>query len=185
VKKRKKIAFDLDGVIIDKPPIIPKRLLEWLFCGGGKNGLHYRYPKTRLERTIRKISHYYLFRPPIKGNVEFIKKMAKDPSLEFYVISGRYSFLEKETKNWLEKNKISKFFTQIFLNLNDEQPHLYKEKILGNLKPDIFIDDDLLLVNFLTKKINNCKIFCFLSSGKIRTKTRVLKEGQLIKILEE
>jgi len=165
--KKIKIAFDLDGVIIDKPPLVPKKLIEWLFRGFKKNGLHYRFPHSKIEQRIRKFSHYYLFRPPIKKNIEFIKKLAKEKKYELYVISGRYSFLKEETEKWLKKRKIDSIFKQVFINLSNEQPHLFKEKKLKEIKAEIFVDDDYLIVNYLTDKISDCRIFCFSKKTKI------------------
>lgn len=165
MEKKIKIAFDLDGVIIDKPPIIPKRLLERLFRGDGGKSLHYRFPASKIEQAIRKISHFYLFRPPIRKNIEFIRELTKDKRYELYIVSARYSFIEKETFKWLEKRKINNIFKGIYLNIKDEQPHLFKEKILSELKPDIFIDDDGLIADYLGEKFINIKICCF-SQGK-------------------
>jgi hypothetical protein len=155
-----KIAFDLDGVIIDKPPLIPKKLLEKLFRGKSHNGLHYCFPHSKIEQKIRKLSHFYLFRPPIKRNIQFISQLAKDSKFELYVISARYSFLRLETENWLKKRKTKSLFKEIFINLSDEQPHLFKEKKLREIKADIFVDDDGLLADYLAEKLK-IKIYCF------------------------
>lgn len=165
--KIKKIAFDLDGVIIDKPPLIPKKLLERMFRGKNKNGLHYRFPRSKLEQKIRKISHFYLLRPPIRQNIEFIRRLAQDEKYELYAVSGRYSFLEKETDIWLEKRKIKSLFKKIFINLKNEQPHLFKERILGEIRPDIFVDDDGPLTDYLFQK-KIAKVFCFGQNSQCR-----------------
>ena len=155
-KKSLCLGFDLDGVLADKPPFIPKRWLEYLFRGK-KNGLHCRYPKTELEIWIRKLSHFYLFRPPIKENVEFTKKLKKQ-GYKLYLISGRYSFLKKETKAWIKKRKLDGVFEKVFINLNDKQPHLFKERIIRQLNLDYYFEDDKDTVDFLQLKFKN-KIF--------------------------
>jgi len=179
MSKKIKIAFDLDGVIIDKPPFIPKKLLEWLFKGTKKDGLHYRFPATKFEQWIRKLSHFWLFRPPIKKNIEFIKKLAKNPKYELYIVSGRYSFLEKETEIWLTKRGLGKILKKVYINVTDNQPHLFKEKILKSLKPQIFVDDDSFLTDYLVEKIPNQKIFYF-SLGK-----NLCKKTPQVSTLEE
>jgi uncharacterized HAD superfamily protein len=163
MNKRKiiKIAFDLDGVIVDKPPLIPKKLLERLFRGKSNHKLHYRFPNSVIEQKIRKLSHYYLFRPPIKKNIEFIRKLAENNKYELFIISARYSFLEKETKIWLNKRKLDNIFKGVYLNLFNKQPHLFKEEVLKNLKPEIFIDDDYLLADYLVEKKASKNIYCF------------------------
>lgn len=161
MEKKIRLAFDLDGVIIGKPPFISKKLLERLFRGGGKNGLRYRFPHSKLEQVVRKLSHFYLFRPPIRENIEFIKELANNPQYELYIVSGRYSFLEKETDSWLRKRKIESLFVKVFLNNEDKEPHLYKEEVLRKLQPAIFIDDDGVLADYLVEKKLPVKIFCF------------------------
>ncbi|HUV72634.1 MAG TPA: hypothetical protein VMW25_06530 [Clostridia bacterium] len=156
-----KIAFDLDGIIIDKPPFVPKALLEWLFRGTFIHQLQYRFPQNRLEQLIRKLSHFYLFRPPLTQNITLIKKIAQDKRFLVFGVSGRYSFLEKETKIWLKKRKLASLFRQVFLNLKNEQPHLFKEKILRKIKADIFVDDDKLLADYLAQKLKQTKIYYY------------------------
>lgn len=158
--KKTKIAFDLDGIIVDKPPLIPKKLLEWLFKGSSRN-LHFRFPNSSLEQFIRKFSHFYLFRPPISKNIDFIKKIAKSGNYELYLVSSRYSFLKKETEVWLKKKNLQDLFKGIYLNKEDEQPHVFKENILKRIKPDIFIDDDEAIVNYLCKRQKITRIYCF------------------------
>lgn len=177
-----KIAFDLDGVIIDKPPLIPKKLIERLFKGGNHGGLHYRYPKSKLEILVRKISHYYLFRPPIKKNIEFIKELAESDKYELYIVSGRYSFLEKETENWLKKRGIKNYFKNVFINLKNMQPHLYKEEKLKEINPVLFIDDDFLLADYLADKLKTAKIFCLSKNNNSSSKAiNVLSISSVLK----
>jgi len=174
MEKKIKIAFDLDGVIIDKPPFVPKKLLEWLFKGGDGGKLFYRFPQSKLEQKIRKFSHFYLFRPPIGINIEFIKKLAAKGEYELYIVSGRYSFLAKETESWLKKKGINKLFKKVFLNLDDEQPHLFKEKKLREIEPDIFIDDDDLIADYLAEKLPKTRILCRYDRGEHCRKTKFI-----------
>ena len=152
--KNIKIAFDLDGVLADKPPLVPKALLEYLFRGGTKRDLHYRYPRARLEISLRKLSHFYLFRPPIKRNIALLRRV-KEAGAKVYLVSSRYSFLEKETKIWLKKRGLANIFEKVFLNLKDEQPHLFKEKVLRGIEPDFYLEDDQLVVDYLKRKISS------------------------------
>jgi hypothetical protein len=158
-KKITRIGFDFDGILVNKPPLMPKQILEFLFKGPGRD-LHYRFPNLRAEQTIRQISHHYYFRPPIKKNLKLIKKIAGNKKHRLYLISSRYSFLKKQTHRWLKRNQVKNLFTEVFFNLEDEQPHLFKEKMIKKLKVDLYVDDDYLIVDYLTKKIPDVKIFC-------------------------
>lgn len=154
-----KIAFDLDGVIIDKPPLIPKNVIEILFRGSKKRTLKYKIPKSKIEILIRKLSHFYLFRPPLNKNIEFIKKLKKTGKYKIYIITGRYSFLKNETADWLRKRRVQGLFDKVFMNEGNEQPCIFKEKVLGTLKPKIFVDDDKIMVDYLSKNNHLVKFF--------------------------
>lgn len=87
-RSKKTIAFDLDGIIIDKPPFVPKKLLELLYRGLSENGLHYRCPESELEILIRRLSHSPVLRPPINMNIDHIKRLkrTKTPVLLVFAI---------------------------------------------------------------------------------------------------
>lgn len=161
MEKKIKVAFDLDGIFIDKPPLVPKSLLEWLFKGSLSHRLHYRFPRGRGEQLVRKISHFYLFRPPLRQNLCWLKKLSSDENFVFFAVSGRYRFLQKETEIWLEKRGLKPLFKEVFLNLGNEQPHLFKEKVLKEIKADIFVDDDPLLADYLAQKLGTTRIYCY------------------------
>ncbi len=176
------IAFDLDGVVIDKPPLIPKSFLEWMFHGNSGNKLYYRFPRSKAEQFVRRLSHYYLFRPPIKRNIAFINEIARQKGYDLYAVSGRYSFLKKETANWLKKRGVTQIFKKIYLNEGDGQPHFFKEKILKDLKADVFVDDDEALADYLAQRLKTTKVFCFSPrSGNCRNATPINSLERLLK----
>jgi hypothetical protein len=158
VKIKPILAFDLDGVLINKPPFIPKKVLEYLFRGCKKNGLCYRFPSTKTEQLIRQLSHYYLLRPPIAENILFLQKLASQQKFQLYLISSRYSFLHSTTIYWLKKRQIKKLFTKIILNKKNEQPHLFKEKQLKKIKPKAYFEDDSAIAGYLGRKLTQIKV---------------------------
>lgn len=155
MQKRIRIGFDLDGVVIDKPFFVPQILLERLVRKKTDHQLLYRYPQSSIERQIRIASHHPVLRPPITKNINLIKELFRSKKYILFVVSSRYSFLEKRTKEWFRYYKMKKFFKEIYINLDDEQSHLYKEKMVKKLKLNVFIDDDKPLLKYLKSKINN------------------------------
>lgn len=153
-----KIGLDMDGVIVDKPPLIPKSFLEWLVRSHQTKNLSYRFPSFRLEQIIRWLSHHPFLRPAIKENLAFIKKIAKKKKYQLYLISGRYSFLEDRTWQWLKFHKIDKLFAGVHLNLKNQQPHFFKAKKIKELKINLYIDDDKPLVDHLSACLKKTKI---------------------------
>ena len=147
--KKQVIGFDFDKVFVDYPPLVPAKIIDFLYKK--KNGkLSYRFPNS-FEQKIRILSHYPIFRRPIKNNVKILGLLF-DNKHELHLISSRFSFLEKRTKAWLEKNNFSKFFRDTHFNFEDHQPHLFKSGVIHKLRIEKFVDDDLDLLNFLAKK---------------------------------
>lgn len=181
-RKKVKIGFDLDGVIIDKPPLIPKRILEWLVRSHESKRLAYRYPTSPWERWLRWLTHHPLFRPPIKKNLRLVRELSKNKKYKFYVISSRYSFLKERTKQWFRTYRFNGVFEAVCLNLDNEQPHIFKERKIKELGIEIFIDDDFPLCHYLSQKLPEIIIFCF--EGQ-RHKKRRLTNFRKIESLKE
>lgn len=153
-------GFDLDRVLVDYPPLVPPKLINWLYRDHIKKELHYRYPANEMEKTFRKLTHHHFFRPKIEENIAFLREFHKrHPHDKFFLITGRYAFLEKQTHKILNRYGLKKYFHEIHINLLDEQPHLFKEKVVKKFKIDTMVDDNLDLLIHL--KRSNPRLLCF------------------------
>jgi len=151
------IGFDLDKVFINYPPFIPEKLVDWLYKKHN-HVLAYRYP-SKIEQAIRRLSHNTVFRRPIKENVAFLTELARTNSHKRYLISGRFGFLENITKNLLKRHHLSELFCGFEFNFKNKQPHIFKDEAIKKFKIDIYIDDDLPLLEFLARRNPNVKFF--------------------------
>lgn len=142
-----KIGFDLDKVFVEHPPLIPDLMIEKLYKKKANGELLYRIP-TKAEQFIRQASHYPLFRPPIKENLEFLKKLAKK-NHHLYLISGRFGFLEQQTHELVKRYELDKIFEGMYFNFNNQQPHHFKNDLLSKLHLDIYVDDDIHLLKYV------------------------------------
>lgn len=159
------IGFDLDGVFIDKPPFISKRLIEWLYRGHDHR-LFYRIP-SKTEQFIRILTHYPIFRPALRRNVEFIKRLNND-SNKYYLISSRFGFLKDRTESIVNRYQLVDIFYKMYFNFDDNQPHVFKEKMLRKLVIDRYVDDDLPLLKFLAKR-NSGIMFYWLNDKTVKS----------------
>lgn len=142
-----KIGFDLDKIFIDYPPLIPDVVIERLYRKKMNGSLAYRIP-TRPEQALRRLSHVSLFRPPIHKNIEFLESIPKKEH-RLYLISSRFRFLESVTLTLMKKYGFTDIFDGMYFNFDNEQPHLFKDKVLHQLKLDRYVDDDLHLLRFV------------------------------------
>jgi hypothetical protein len=122
LKKKIKVGFDLDGVIIGKPFFVPQFLMEILVRSKKDHTLRYRYPNTKFEQRIRIASHHPILRPPIQENIQLIKELSRSNKYDLYVVSSRYGFLESRTKEWFRFYKLKKFFERIYIKPKTSNP---------------------------------------------------------------
>ena len=177
------IGFDLDGIFIDKPPFVPRGLIERLYRGPQNHELKYRFPSTRFEQEVRRFSHHSFLRPRISRNIQFLNHFSKNPKNKIYLISSRFSFLKQRTEKVIQKYKFDKIFNGVFFNFEDRQPHIFKNEVIKKLKLDLFADDDLPLLNFLSEQNQQVVFYWFNRDQKARLKKNLFAITQLSDIL--
>ncbi|MBI5044906.1 MAG: hypothetical protein HZC02_03200 [Candidatus Levybacteria bacterium] len=153
------IGFDLDKIFVDYPPLIPDSLIDRLYRKKDERELLYRIP-SHPEQFFRKISHNHYLRPPIKENITFLQSLNRKKN-KLFLISSRFGFLEKQTLSLVKRLGLHKIFENMYFNFNNEQPHLFKNRILKMLDLDIYIDDDLHLLTYVAKKNKNIKFYWY------------------------
>ncbi len=151
MKKRIKIGLDFDGVIAYNPFRIARPIIavikKNLF---GVKKLKFWYPEKHWQQIFWVIIHESSVYPA-KG-VDLLKNMVKNENIEAHLITARYSFLDDHLFKWLDKYKLRKYFKTVNLNKHDEQPHLFKEKLIGKYQLDYYIEDNLDIVKHLVQK---------------------------------
>lgn len=154
------LGFDFDKIFIDYPPFIPDTLIDRLYKKGTNGILSYRIP-SKLEQIFRLTTHHPILRPPIHGNITFIKKLANEKKHKHYLISSRFGFLKKTTEQLIRQHEFDKVFDGLFFNFENQQPHIFKNKIIKQLYIHRYVDDDLPLLEFLTEKNPQIVFFWF------------------------
>lgn len=164
------IGFDLDKIFINYPPLIPSWIIDKLYKEKSNGILKYRIP-GKIEQRIRQLSHTPFLRLPITQNVNYLKSLHLKNGNKLYLISSRFSFLKKQTEDLVKRNGFDKIFTVLSFNYEDKQPHLFKNKLIKQHNINIYVDDDLALLKYLSK--NNPKTHFFwlnnTTQGKIST----------------
>lgn len=145
-----RIGFDLDKVLVEHPPLIPDLMIEKLYKKKHNGELLYRIP-SRPEQIIRLASHYPLFRPPMRENLNFIKSLTQK-NHHLFLISGRFGFLKHQTQELVEKYEFDKIFEKMFFNFENEQPHHFKNTVLQKLSLDVYVDDDIHLLKYVASE---------------------------------
>jgi len=152
------IGFDLDKIFINFPPLIPPKVIDLLYKEKTKQGLKYRIP-SRIERSLRILSHHPFLRSPITKNLDFLKKNLSTGKNNYYLISSRFDFLKDRTDDLIKRYDLDRIFKAMYFNYLNKQPHEFKNEILEKLKLDMYADDDLQLLEYLADKNPRTKFF--------------------------
>ncbi len=180
---REGIGFDLDGVFVGRPPFVPQNLIEWLYKDQKKKALAYRIPGF-IEQKIRQLSHLSFVRPALKNNCEFLRNLKNNKKYHLYLISGRFGFLNNLTYSWLKKHNLTQVFEKIYLNSQNEQPHLFKEKMLRKVGVKIYVDDDFDSLTYLSNRFKNIHFYYYSESNTKIDIGNITAIDNLDKILE-
>lgn len=165
------IGFDFDKVFVNYPPLIPDSLVDFLYKGKffkktkRVEDLSYRFPGS-IEQQIRILSHHHYFRRPINSNIQALRKISEKKDVQVYLVSSRFNFLKKTTKEIIDRYKIKKYFNKVYFNYENKQPHIFKEELIKKLKIEKYIDDDLDLALYLAKKIPELKVYWLNNKSK-------------------
>ncbi|PIY72562.1 hypothetical protein COY87_00310 [Candidatus Roizmanbacteria bacterium CG_4_10_14_0_8_um_filter_33_9] len=158
-KQPLRVGFDLDGVLLYNPariirPIVALYKNTFLH----KKDLAFYYPYSSFAQWMWKQFHKSsIFIAP---GMNIIESLVKQNKIEAYLITARYSFLGPELLKWVNKHGFKRIFSGIYYNSKNEQPHLYKEKMINKFSLNIFVEDNWDIVNYLSKDNKvKCNIF--------------------------
>ncbi len=178
-----KVGFDFDGVLFYNPTRLLRPFTSWIQRTLlGRKETHFYIPQHPFLKKIGSYLHKTSFRPNI-GFKHFID-LVKDPRYEIYIITARLSFVKENLHKLLAKHgvKVENIHT-IYQNIHDEQPHIYKERLLKQLNLDHFVEDNWDIVKHLTKttKTRVIWIYNLIDKQFIHHQPRVPNIGEAIK----
>jgi len=151
-KKPIRIGFDLDGVIAKHSLgglwVQLRKLKEKILKK--KHSSCYYYPSMLIEKRIWMLIDSR--KRPFADEKNIFNSLAEKRKLRFYLVTGRFKFLERLTRKWLIKHDLINNFRQLLINIEDIDPIVFKAQTINDLKLNFFIDDDLETINTLKKK---------------------------------
>lgn len=149
--KKLRIGLDFDGVVAYNPTRIlraPFTIFKKKFLG--VNSIKFFVPQHTWQRAIWIAFHKSSFLPS-KG-VDRLVRLSKNNEVELHLVTARFNFLSRDLYAWIDRYGITEVFKTININIANEQPHLFKERMIKKYKFDYFIEDNLDIVNYLDKR---------------------------------
>jgi hypothetical protein len=149
--KKVKVGIDFDGVLAYNPLRIfrlPVSFLKGYIVPKKKSEFY--IPKNPLMQFAFWVPHQMSIFPAI--GADLLRKAMEQGDIEAHLVSGRYAYLHPGLIQWLKWQKMYHLFKSVNGNSLDEQPHIYKERMIKDLNLDYFIEDNLNIVEHLKTK---------------------------------
>jgi hypothetical protein len=159
-KRKLRIGFDLDGVILYNP-VRTLRPIAQLFRFLKPALFHekaesFYFPHSKLEQYIWRHLHKTSFK--IADGYEEIKKLVKKGRIDAYLITGRYSFLKPDFDYWVKKLNDKSVFKGCFYNKTNLQPNVFKRTMIKKLELDYFVEDNWGVIQRLNGSLKSVKV---------------------------
>ena len=145
-----KVGFDLDGVILYNPARVARPILAFL----SNQVLHkqkkeFYIPKTPFAEWFWQMLHKTSLTP--SPAYKSVQKLISEGKIEAYLITGRYHTLESDFDHWLDKLDARSYFQSCVYNKDNEQPHIFRKRMIEMFGVNIFIEDNWDIVRLLNE----------------------------------
>lgn len=145
-----RVGFDLDGVLFFNPLRIVRAPIEFAKKHLlHKDPSHFYVPQTLPEQILWRAVHMSSLMPAIGW--QRIRKLKEKGLIEPYLITARFKCLQNDFKRCIKTLEADSYFTGCYQNLDNEQPHLFKEKMVKQLGIEYYVEDNWNIVNHLSK----------------------------------
>jgi hypothetical protein len=151
------VGFDFDGVVIYNPLHIARAPIAWFkrqFLGLNKTSFY--KPQHRWQYLVWKI--LFLFSFPATDGLREIEKLKNEGKITPMLLTGRFDLSRKKVQQILTRAGFPHLFSEIITNSENEQPHIFKERVIAEKKMDIYVEDNIDIVIYLTTT-TPCRIF--------------------------
>ncbi len=146
-----RVGFDLDGVLLYNPARIARPIIATAkdFLLQSRKTSFY-VPQKWWEKEIWRFLHRTSVFPA--GGLSLIHELQANNVIEPYIVTARYGYLRGDFLSWVARLNRRKTFRAWYSNEQDEQPHLYKERMIRKLRIDIFVEDNWDIVSYLSSR---------------------------------
>lgn len=149
-QRKIRIGLDFDGVVAYNPLRVVRAPITFIKHNIiKKKTTEFYIPTTPFMKFLFWLPHQFSFFPG--RGMGYLRQLVRDGNVEAYIVSGRYGYLDAQIPQWLKQRRLHDIFTEVHANTDNEQPHLYKERMVRQLRLDYFIEDNLDIVKHLSQ----------------------------------
>lgn len=145
------VGFDFDGVIAYNPARVARSPISFIKAHVfGVHTVKFFVPKNAFERAFWSLAHETSMFPSL--GITHLKRLVREGRIEAHLVTSRFGFLEPNLKRFLVRWGLDNTFTSVTMNHHEEQPHLFKERIIRSKKFAYYVEDNWDIVSYLGTK---------------------------------
>lgn len=142
------VGLDFDGVVAYNPfriaraPIsyVKRRLL-------GVTKTQFFVPRNRFEQIFWVVMfESSIF--PARGTA-LLRQLIRERRIEAHLVTARFDFMRDRLYSWLARHRLAELFSSIHVNERNEQPHLFKERVIERGRFNYYVEDNWDIVRYL------------------------------------
>ena len=148
MKKKIVVGLDFDGVVAYNPARLarlPIAVIKRHILGIHK--VSFFVPQNDWQRDLWALGHETSVFPALGAST--LRQLVRDGRVEAHLVTARFGFLEGHLLRFLDRWQLRDIFATVTLNKKEEQPHLFKERIIRVKKFHYFIEDNWDIVDHL------------------------------------
>lgn len=151
------VGLDFDGVLAYNPFRVaraPIAMVKRHLLGVTKT--QFFVPRSRFERFFWVVMFESSVFPACGTGL--LRTLVGEGHVEAHLVTGRFSFMKDSFHSWLTRHQFREVFTTIRMNEKNEQPHLFKQRMIEQGQFDYYIEDNLDIVRYLNGRTKT-KVF--------------------------
>lgn len=144
-----KVGFDFDGVIAYNPLRIIRPLMSFLKLKKmvKRDQLVFFQPTNAVEEFAWWLVHQSSFMPARGFHV--LRDLVQAGLIEPHLLTGRTTSLTNDLNFKLRLFGLSDLFKTVNITNHNEQPHVFKSRLLNKYQLDLFVEDNFDIVQYL------------------------------------
>lgn len=147
-----RVGFDLDGVLLYNPIRIYRPAVAYVKRHILKRKkTRFFVPTSPFQQWLFTQMHKTSFL--IAPGFERIKQLADAGVIEPYLVTARFAFLKPDLDHWLKKMNAETVFKACYYNVDNEQPHLFKARMIQKLGLEMFVEDNWDIVERVNRVV--------------------------------
>lgn len=148
------VGFDFDGVVIYNPLHVARAPIAWFkkkFLHMNKTSFY--KPKNKWQLAIWRL--LFLISLPATDGLREIEKLKNEGKINPILLTGRFDLPRERVASVLARAGFPNLFTEIITNELNEQPHIFKQRVVMEKKMDIYVEDNIDIVIYLNKVLTD------------------------------